>query len=376
MQRKVGILTITHSLMNYGNRLQNYALQKVLVKMGYDVKTVHYTPSYEHIHRPASTVSKRNILVRIFRRMLRESKRLALFAIRAYRVVKFCGKPSTPENKVSRFNEFIRTKIRWTEEEYTFGSNFSELDREFDCLIAGSDQIWNPYWEGTQPVYFMEYVPAEKRTAYAASFGVSSIPDDMKEQFSHYLKQIPRISCREDRGCEIVEELTGTRPEHVIDPVFLLSREEWAEIEERPSGVRISEAYVLVYFLGRISEQAKQHIKVHRRSGMSVIYLDRVSKLNTCFASPQEFLYLVNHAGMILTDSFHGCAFSIIFNKPFIYCERSLDLGKEQDMSSRFSSLFNMLGCSKNMTDYTDINKAIHVEQQKALEFLRIALPH
>ena len=251
------------------------------------------------------------------------------------------------------------------------GSDFSALDREFDCLIAGSDQIWNPFWEGTQPVYFMEYVPPEKRVTYAASFGVQEIPDDMKEYFRKYLKQIPRISCREDRGCEIVEELTGKRPEHVIDPVFLLKREEWAEMEQRPSGVRIREPYVLVYFLGKITAEARQQIKALRRSGMSVIYLDKILQVNTCFATPQEFLYLMNHAGMILTDSFHGCAFSIIFNRPFTYCASQ----RSAFMGSRLSSLFKMLGCSANTTDYTEINKVVFREQQKALAYLKSVLP-
>lgn len=116
------------------------------------------------------------------------------------------------------------------------------------------------------------------------------------------------------------KSLPGKKAEHVIDPTFLLNREEWAEMEQRPSGVRIREPYVLVYFLGRITAEARKQIKTLKRSGMSVIYLDKLYTVNTCFAAPQEFLYLVNHAGMILTDSFHGCVFSIIFNRPFTYC--------------------------------------------------------
>ena len=217
----------------------------------------------------------------------------------------------------------------------------------------------------------MAYVPPEKRTAYAASFGVQSIPDEMKEQFSKYLKQIPRISCREDRGCEIVEELTGKRPEHVVDPVFLLSREEWAEMEQQPSGVRIREPYVLVYFLGRITSEARQKIKELKRSGMSVIYLDKILQVNTCFATPQEFLYLVNHAGLILTDSFHGVAFSVIFNRPFMYCVSQ----RGAYMGSRLSSLFKVLGCSANTSDYAEINKVVLQEKQKALAYLKAVLP-
>ena len=368
MKKRIGILTISHSLMNYGNRLQNYALQKTLAKLGYDSETVAYTPSYEGVLRPAGTVKKRSAFVRKFRAA---AKRAIISAMAAYRAVVSFGKASTLEAKTAGFNEFIRTKLSWTDEKYTLGSDFSALDRKFDCLIAGSDQIWNPFWEGTQPVYFMEYVPPEKRTVYAASFGVQEIPEEMKEQFRKYLTQIPRISCREDRGCEIVEELTGKRPEHVIDPTFLLNREEWAEIEQRPSGVRIREPYVLVYFLGRITAEARHRIKALKRSGMSVIYLDKVLQVNTCFASPQEFLYLVNHAAAIVTDSFHGTAFAVIFNRPFTYCVSQ----RGAYMGSRLSSLFKMLGCSENTTDFTEINKAVLREQHKALEYLKAVLP-
>ena len=366
MSRRIGILTINVNLMNYGNRLQNYALQEILRKLGHDALTVDYTPVY-----PASSfsniTSEKKKANRFFPLRMIPKK-----AVR--RIVRFMNRYAY-RKKIKSFNDFVRKKIKWTDEKYTLGSDFNALNDEFDFMIAGSDQIWNPYWEGTQPVYFMEFVPPEKRIAYAASFGVSEIPDDMRERYRAYMNQIPMISCREDTGCSIVENLTGKRPVHVLDPVFLLTKNEWSVIENKPSCCHfLRKPYVLVYFLGSISESANERIKSLRH----VIFLDRRDKFNSIFASPEEFVYLVSHAEMILTDSFHGCVFSLIFNKPFAYFDREVS-GGNRDMSSRLSSLSRLINCrisEEGITsnDYPAINQILERERIKSMNFLEASL--
>lgn len=370
--KRIGILTITHPVpksMNYGNRLQNYALQETLKKLGHDVKTVLYVcvypPRESRTVRAAKFFARpvKRFLVSAARRMFHEYRKAVLGSSRWGWHEKICG-----------FDEFVRTKIRLTDEMYSIGSDFSRLDEEFDCMIAGSDQVWNPYWEGTQPIFFMEFVPPKKRIAYAASFGVGEIPDRMKEEYRRCLAQIPRISCREDMGCDLVEELTGKRPEHVLDPVFLMERQEWAELERCPAGMNLSEPYVLAYFLGATADEAKQKAASLRHSGLQVVYLDKCFEVNSCFASPQEFLYLVDHAQMVLTDSFHGCAFSIIFNTSFQHFVRKSHFGTKQDMNSRFTSLFRQLHCGAETSDFTEANRSILNERKKALAFMKSAL--
>lgn len=366
MNKRIGILTINVNLMNYGNRLQNYALQEVLRKLGHDALTVDYTPSYPSSSFSYSTsVQKKSS--RFFPLRMIPGKAVRL-------IVRFMNRYAY-RRKIESFNDFVRNKIKWTNEKYGFDSDFSALNEEFDYMIAGSDQVWNPYWEGTQPVYFMEFVPPEKRIAYAASFGVSEIPDDMRERYRAYMKQIPRISCREDTGCDIVENLTGRRPEHVLDPVFLLSKDEWSAMEKEPSrSYSFGSSYVLVYFLGGISESANERIK----SLKNAVYLDRREKFNPIFASPEEFLFLVNHAEMIITDSFHGCVFSLIFNKPFAYFDREVS-GGNRDMSSRLSSLSRLIQCrisEHGITsyDYPAINQILAREKIKSMNFLESSL--
>ena len=372
MTRKIAVLTITHNSplrMNYGNRLQNYALQQTLIKLGHQVLTVDYKSVYPPREHKITTVHKRTFFERL--RSLTAEKVIRKLRDKILRI----RNKAAYKHKLNSFDNFIRTNISWTEKKYSIDSDFSGLDSEFDYIIAGSDQIWNPYWEGTQPIYFMEFVPPEKRIAYAASFGVSEIPDDMRERYRAYMKQIPRISCREDTGCDIVENLTGRRPEHVLDPVFLLSKDEWSAMEKEPSrSYSFGSSYVLVYFLGGISESANEKIK----SFKNAVYLDRREKFNPIFASPEEFLFLVNHAEMIITDSFHGCVFSLIFNKPFAYFDREVS-GGNRDMSSRLSSLSRLIQCrisEHGITsyDYPAINQILAREKIKSMNFLESSL--
>ena len=365
IMKKCGILTISVGIMNYGNRLQNYSLQQVLENYGYEVRTVNYKPKYPESSYATVPVNK-----------LKKYKTYALKAIFYLR-----NKVLYREKSI-KFNHFTTEKIHWTDEIYSIDSDFRCLSKEFDNIVCGSDQVWNPYWEGTQPFYFMQFMPFEKRVAYAASLGVESIPDDMKASYTDYFKNIKYISCREDRGVEIVNELGGIATQ-VLDPVFLINVDAWKKIEKRPEKLK-TDKYVLAYFLGDIERKTQQYLDKLRNQGYSVIYLDRKDKLNSIFASPVEFLYLVNHCKLLCTDSFHGCAFSIIFNKPFVCFERSLNNGSAHSMNSRMTSLFNLFKCEERFAsrlstdpfamDYSTINKIIDKERKKSLEFLEVAL--
>lgn len=373
--KKCGILTINVSLMNYGNRLQNYALQCALGKLDCDVATVNYKPTYPASSYEGAKSSNENERKDKIRDTVSLIKRRSLFVRNRL----------ANKDKRRKFDKFIHQYICWTEHEYGIESDFSPLDREFDFLVAGSDQVWNPYWEGTQPIYFMQFVSESKRIAYAASFGVSSVPEELEEQYKIYMDGIPNVSCREDAGCDLVQKLTGKRPVQVLDPVFLLDRKEWERIEEKPKGIGTGKPYILVYFLGDITKENEEKIKqLQKEMGCWAIYLDRKDKINACFASPTEFLYLVHHARVVCTDSFHGSAFSIIYNKPLVCFQRSLNKGSTQDMSSRLTSLFNLFACNRydsvlsvsemGEMEYQKINRILAREKEKSIAYLSHAL--
>lgn len=364
---KCGILTISVGLMNYGNRLQNYALQEVLKKYAFDVKTIDYKPtypewSYDTIGK--SYESKDTIKSWLMRKLL------------------FLRNKKKTIDKKKAFQRFVDEKIAWTNDTYGIDSDYALLQSEFDFIVVGSDQVWNPYWEGTQEIYFLDFMPDDKKLTYAVSFGVGEIPDNQRDLYSERVKNFKHVLCREDKGVEIVNQLGNTNATQVLDPVFLQNKEEWEMIEEKPIIKNINNDYILVYFLGNISEEYRKIIKKYKKElNISIIFLDRRDEVISCFALPQQFLYLVRNAKLVCTDSFHGCAFSLVMNTPFVAFDRSLDNGTKQDMSSRMKSLFNLFDCNDryyynlsnvNITnmDFCRINKIIEEEKKKSIDCL------
>ena len=354
---KVAIITISVGLLNYGNRLQNYALQQFLIGKGHAPETIQYKPKYENLEISLSSGHTRRKL----------SYYISWIKKKAYVI----RNRKLGKEKKLKFDIFTKTKIIWSEDKYTSDSDFSNFSKRYDCAIVGSDQVWNPYWEGTNYIYYLGFMPEEKRIAYAASFGVLKIPDNRIEFMKNAIKGITHLSCREQQGVELVEELTGRVASHVLDPVFLLSKKEWEKIEICPTYFKIYESYVLIYFLGEYSPELNKAIKFYKKKGYNIIYLDKPDAHRTIFASPEEFIYLIHHASLVCTDSFHGTAFSILFNVPFWCFRRSLDLGKQQDMSSRLTSILCLFGCSERMfSDRTSLSN-INMNFERINEILK-----
>ncbi|MBR2215114.1 MAG: polysaccharide pyruvyl transferase family protein [Selenomonadaceae bacterium] len=374
--KRCGILTINVSLMNYGNRLQNYALQEVIKSLGFEVETVNYTPIY-----PAQTTvspSPQLTFYQRIKRKLRGRKNMSIWQ-RLNNRYKY-------RRKICEYREFKNKRIMWSKERLTYGDDLRVLAAKYDYVICGSDQVWNPYWEGTQPIYFMEFIPQERRIAYAVSFGVSDIPENMKEMYRVAIESIPHLSCREARGVELIRSLTGKEAKQVLDPTLMLDRGQWENIEDRFSAVKSGEDYILAYFLGKMDEGAEEvMISFAQTNNCRTIYLDKWEYKDNAFASPTEFLYLVHHARLIVTDSFHGIVFSIIYNRPFVYVPRSLELGQAQDMSSRMDSLLRLFKLEGRAIDklsaedwewldYTEVNMIWQKEKESSMKFLRSAL--
>lgn len=200
------------------------------------------------------------------------------------------------------------------------------------------------------------------------------------------------ISVREERGREIIKELTGRDVPVTVDPTLLLSRGEWREIEKKPSFVGENDRYLLTYFLGGCSEEVRDYIEgIARANELKVIdlyneFLDKSEIENKKWfaADPGEFAWLIEHCELMMTDSFHGCVFSIINEVPFRYFKRG---GNVADMSSRMNTLFGKLNISdwcigdinENLDhvfykDYTGVNDIIEAEKTFAYDYLKGAL--
>ena len=303
---------------NYGNVLQNYALNTWLKNHGFHVQTIWHTDNQllqNKCHKWSSKDFRRTLLSPKYRRNLRNGSYQWEIIRQAY-MKKFC-------------DQYI---------DIQYDLPLEDIDTLYDYVIVGSDQVWNPGFE-KYDIAFLRFVPQGKRIAYAASFGMASLPQTCRERFAKAICEMAAVSVREEQGAAIIKELTGKNVPVVLDPTLLLDAEEWTELESKPAWYKNNNAekYILTYFLGKkppIIETVaeKEHLKVINLLDMAVF--DHYT------VSPQEFLYLIHHAALVYTDSFHGSVFSILFERPFVVCDR---IDKHQySMKSRIDTLLKL----------------------------------
>ena len=340
--KKVAIVTIES--MNYGNRLQNYALQEVLQSIGCEVETFH-----REIIRKGVKERIKRLMQNIFR------------------------------TKALRFRQFDSnikfSNILVGRDDYPDG-----LSDQFDYFVVGSDQVWNPHYDFVAgKCDFLMFANDTQKISYAASFGVSDIPREKKREFAERLSKFRVISVRETQGAKIIKDLTGREVPVVLDPTLLLNESKWRKVERKPSFCP-KHKYAFVYALGDKSEQFKE--KIEQLEGKYEIFDVRAMQKNGKErpVGPSEFLYLIRNSEVVLTDSFHATVFSIVFHKKFITYNR-----QGLNMNSRIVSLAELVGAMNRLTEYGDlncetgincenVNEVLKEERRKSIDFLKNAL--
>lgn len=349
---RIALITLV-DFDNYGNRLQNYALEKVLADMGNTVTSiVPYKPDFVK-----------------------------------WTIKKFIKADSdTLRNKYlksRRLKEFLEFDNQYVNTCAINSNNFDSIQMEnYDCFVSGSDQVWNPDWaDYTYEKTFLRFCRKEKRIAYAASFGVDSIPKKWIDKYKTGLSEFQYLSVRENKAVEIVEELIGKTCERVLDPTMLLDKDEWNRIAIVPPQC-MNKNYILTYFLGGRSDAVNKDILEYaRKYDCHVINLLDLNDPNY-FVGPDKFVGLISKAKLVLTDSFHATVFSIIYERPFVVYNRK---GIGSKMGSRLSSLLDMCdlsGRKRELVDETDLfscdfeNAKKKIEQEKihSIAFLHKAI--
>lgn len=360
---KVGIVTIP-DITNYGNRLQNYAVSYIL-RAKFGCETVSLASWKEKACENGNyALWLKNLVAR-----------------------QCCILPEFAEKKwgpnITRWANFRN----WSKK-YIPTRNFYEhtclpdsLNGEYGLFFAGSDQIWNYRFPGTRyDDYFLKFAESRKKAAISGSFGVEEIPEEWRQTYIDGLSDFPHISVREDAGARIVKDLLGRDVPVLVDPVMLLSREEWLRVGKKPR-VDTSKHYILKYYLGDESEEEKiDHWA--KENGYQVYELlnDKIPELYS--AGPGEFISLIANAALVASDSFHCIAFSILFRKPFVVYAR---LGSGNYMTSRLDTLLGKFGFRdrwKHMLqpeaylncDYSHVDALMEAEQEKALAYIRTVL--
>lgn len=191
---------------------------------------------------------------------------------------------------------------------------------KYDIYIAGSDQIWDYKLTNFDQTYFLNFpVKGKKKCSYAASIGEHVPPEQYRESYSRLLSDFDKILVRESYGADIVNELTGKKPEVVCDPTLLLTAEEWSKLIKEP---RIKGKYILVYQLGINKEIVDFARRLKQKTGYRIIYIPfPLVGLLKCRCEitigPAEWMGLFKNAEYVISDSFHGIVFSLLFNRKF-----------------------------------------------------------
>lgn len=350
--KKIGILTINDNT-NYGNRLQNYAVQEVLKKFNCKVETIYNRENFYGI-RYSKEILK-NIL-----------KKILFFNAKCKR-----GSCFVNFNKNIKFSKYKIDKNHIPQ----------KLNNRYDYFFTGSDQVWNPTIGRMSDIDFLTFAESEKRNSFSASFGISDI-EKWRDYYIDRLKGLNKISVREERGKEIVEELTGRKDVKVlVDPTMLLTDKEWDMVLRKPKQLK-NDKYILNYFLGNLSEERKKEIeRIAKENNCEIInILDKNSPFYQ--TGPSEFLYLEKNAFLICTDSFHSSVFAILYNRPFIVFDRE---DANVKMNSRLDTLLKKFKLENRwykdriteeqlQVDYKESYIILGEERKKAEEFLENAI--
>ena len=313
------IKTITcHDVYNYGASLQAYALQKYLSKLTHNVEIIDYLPDYLLVNYRVCW--KRYNVLPESRLYKYRSNFLVDFAYRVKKSFKKIRFIIEKHGRKVAFDKFKRERLICTDRTYSSCEEMREANLQADLFIAGSDQIWNPlFTNGRDPSFYLQFTKA-KKISYAASFGVSLLGDEDRNNMRKWISSFSAVSVREKTGIKLLKSLGLINGVQVCDPVFLLNKEEWLKIESNKYN---KDPKIVVYNLGELDPIIKEcALSLSRKTGYKIYSIEERGNINYADirvknAGPSEFIELFGTAAHVVTNSFHATAFSIIFNIDF-----------------------------------------------------------
>jgi len=345
MGKNVLISTFNNSLNNYGAVFQSYALSKNVEKLGY--KPIFLTLQRRN---SSSFVQPKKTL----KRRIKE------------KAAAFSTKPTKPMKieRAKKFKAFIaenQNQVRY--------KDLDELTANpprADVYLSGSDQVWNP--RSLHKELMLSFAPDEALlVSYAASMGAEKVPPENEEIFAKYISRYDAVSVREDTIADVIKGYTDKPINQHVDPVFLLDKNEWITLAKPYEKLKF-EKYIMLYMIEFDGKLVKKFKKLRKETGLPLVLVTLSGRrrgfadLAVLDASPEEFLQILSGAEMVVASSFHGCALSVVFNKPFISIS-----GK--DKPTRIESMLRHFGLEKQNNaelslenakiDYDSVNEKI-----------------
>lgn len=364
MKKKVGIIT-WHYFPNFGSALQAYALQRTVWTLGYNAVILNYRDK-----KYGSCRETKLYLQSVLHGLASKANLLS---------VRF----SYP------FQHFQQVYLQQTR----LVQNPDDLTaaiRDFHTIVCGSDQIWAP--NVLNPVYLLNFVPDEiKKVSYAASIGLNAIPDSLVPQYRNTLRRFHAVSVRESAGADLIRDTCDISAKVVLDPTLLLGVDAWKTLEH-PIKSLPKGRFVFCYFLKRDHDYASGVREFAQKEGLQVIGCsvnaddERWMTRRLKNIGPCEFLWLIHNADAVITDSYHGTIFSLLYHKPFITIERFLN-SDGICQNSRIYQLRTYFDLGRQIipqdepdpweiedVDYLDFERKLQLLRSDSIHFLQNAL--
>lgn len=359
LKKKSATITF-HEAINYGAILQAYALQKSILKLNVENEIINYScKDIKKIYKLLRLDSLRGFIK-------------SIVSIKSLYVRK------------RKFNDFIKEYINITQEVNKVFLCSEIFNKQYDIFITGSDQVWNYEITNFDKTYMLDFVKEDKKKkSYAASFGIEKIPSMYKLEYKNYLEKFSTILLREQTGAQIIEDLLNRKVETVLDPVFLLDKNEWNIIIKPNKFDKINEKYILAYmptvemksFAEALSKKYK--LPIYNITEPILKWKNSFGKIESSLG-PDEFVSAIKNAKFVITSSFHATVFSIIYNREFFININSN--GKSR--GSRLIDLLNLLEIRNREIskleiedfaplNWKNINKKLEVEKQRSIRELK-----
>lgn len=361
---KVGIMTFPNS-ESHGAELQMFALYQVCRELGYDTEIINYHNQWMK-HEKHLTYSQKGSKAAWGKKVIRDllhQRMKAEFKVFENQMQKYPSLPTSDKKKLR------------------------ELGERYGAVICGSDQVWNPDITNYDLSYFLDFCGSDtSRISYAPSFGVETISEEYGAQIRGELEKFDSISVRENTGRRIIMQLTGANAQLVLDPTFLINADQWFLYEKAQPQAK--EAYILYYTI-RGSKTLWNHCQeLSKKTNMKILrigsnaiskHLKKTDDVEyVCDVGPAEWLYLIHNASYVVTNSFHGTAFSINYRKNFYVEFSSLT-------NSRLAHIVSLLGLEDRVlkedspiipsaTDYSQTEMVLPKLKEESAAFLKHSL--
>lgn len=367
---KIDIIT-RHAIANYGSIFQSFATEKIFKKLGYETEIIDYIPSEEKIENLVKTYIKnskiwnKNIITRAIYYILQKDNISVM-------------------NK--RFELYRKEYLNLTEKTYNSLEELKINVPKADIYCTGSDQVWgkigNKEFDET---YFLEFLKDKKAKCIscAASFGKDKININLQKKIPVLMKKYSNILVREKSAVQILNETGCQNVQQILDPTLLLEKKEW---EKMCKGKKEKMPYILIYQLHHNRNFDKYAKKISNKLKMPLIRINTSKYFKykpgkfIYLPDPIEFLEYIRNANFILTDSFHGTVFSILFEKQFadvlpkITSTRITNLLNLLNLEGRVIENYNDFSVINKIISYNEVDKILKTERKKSIELLKEAI--